>query len=293
MLVSIIIINYNTFTLTCDCIRSITQYVRTPYEIVLVDNCSPDDDPDEFLKLFPQITLVKNPENNGFAKGNNLGILHSKGDVVLLLNSDTYLTEDCISAPASFVREHKNIGAAGVKLVYTDGRYQNSGRKFRNITRELLDLARPLLYLLPYKKRAQLMLNQYFKGDFNTECDWVIGAYMIFRKEILEQLPEKKLDERFFMYGEDELWCYQIQQTGYQNYFLADYTLVHIANASTEPSKQLRLLKLFVKHQMIIMEYMKGKGLYYYVFKIIYAAKDYTRYYIKLLVQKIFGYKIR
>src|SRR5437763_942905 len=91
-MLSIIIINYNTFELTCNCIESVIQYTTTiPYEIILVDNASTECDAELFKKRFPQIKLVKNPENNGFAKGNNLGIKHAEGDAILLLNSDTYL----------------------------------------------------------------------------------------------------------------------------------------------------------------------------------------------------------
>lgn len=286
MLISIVIINYNTFQLTCNCISSIIKYVEAPYEIILVDNCSTKDDPNEFVKIFPTIKLVKNPVNNGFAKGNNLGIAHTSGNIILLLNSDTYLLDDGISKPAEILANSEFIGALGIKLLYEDGKYQHSARKFRSIRNEILDLLRPVLWLIPYKQRARIMLNQYFKGDFSIECDWMMGAYMMFKKAILNDLPEKKLDERFFMYGEDQLWCYQITQAGYKNYYNADNSIIHIANASTEPTKQLKLLKLFVKHENVIMAYRKGKGLYYYIFKCIYTSKDYLRYYIKTFVQK-------
>jgi GT2 family glycosyltransferase len=147
--------------------------------------------------------------------------------------------------------------------------------------------------LLPYKKRASLMLNQYFHGDYNTFSDWVSGAFMMFRKTILDKLPGNKLDERFFMYGEDQLWCYQFTQLGYRSYYLAETTVIHIHNASTEPSKQLKLLKKFLALELKIMEYRKGRSLYYYVFSGILTAKEMLRYYIKITVFRIFNYRIR
>ena len=63
------------------------------------------------------------------------------------------------------------------------------------------------------------MLGKYFQADFNTKCDWLNGAFFMFRKDILSHLPGQKLDERFFMYGEDHLWCWEIQQAGFINYF--------------------------------------------------------------------------
>ncbi len=293
MLVSIIIINYNTFDITCNCIESIQQYTKgVPYEIVVVDNASPDDNPDLFLEKFPDVVLVKSKENGGFARGNNIGIDNSKGDIILLLNSDTLLTEDSITTAAQELSHDVQAGMLTVRLVYENGRYQNNVRKFRSIRNEVLDVFRPFLMLLPYKKRATMMLNQYFNGDFSTYCDWVSGAFMMFKKEVLQDLPEKKLDERFFMYGEDQLWCYQIKQAGYKNYYTANATVIHIANASTELSKQFRILKIIIDRELAIMRERKGTGLYYQLFKAVYVTKDMLRMYIKILVYRLLGKKI-
>ena len=292
MLVSIILLNYNTFNYTCQCIDSIVKHTSgIDYEIVVVDNASTKDNPDIFVERYPFIMLVKSPENGGFAKGNNLGIAHAKGDIVLLLNNDTYLTENSIAKSLEYLGTKEKLLA--VKLVYENGRYQSNARKFRSIRNELLDLVRPVLYLLPYRKRAKLMLNQYFKGDFDTDCDWVSGAYMMFPKSALERLPGKKLDERFFMYGEDQLWCYQFREAGYKTGFLSSTTVVHIANASVEPAKQLQLLKLYISRELDIIAYRKGKGLYYFFFCLIFSFKEQMRYYIKVLAYNLFKYRIR
>jgi hypothetical protein len=294
MLVSVIIVNYNTFDVTCDCIESVLKYTQgIAYEIVLVDNASTNCNPDLFAERFPSVRLVKNPENNGFAKGNNLGISHAKGDVILLLNSDTVLTEDSISISAKALAQNSSVGFLTCRLVYADGKYQHNARAFRSIRNELLDLARPLLKLMPYEKRAKLMLNQYFHGDFSTVCDWVSGAFMMFRKSLLQQLPEGKLDERFFMYGEDMLWCHQAAEAGYGSYFLSDTTVIHIANASTEPEKQLKLLHTTLKHDLEVMRLQRGNSLYFYALQFIYTTKEKLRYYIKAVVMKLFKYRIR
>lgn len=294
MKVSVIIINFNTFDLTVNCIRSVITHTKgVAYEIVLVDNASTKDNPDKFLELFPGIRLVKSAENGGFAKGNNLGIRHATGDIILLLNSDTILTEDSISVSAHCLSENSRFGVITVRLVYEDGKYQNNARAFRSIRNEILDLLRPLLFLVPYRTRAEIMLNQYFKGDFNTFCDWVSGAYMMFRTNVLEHLPENKLDERFFMYAEDQLWCYQLKQKGCHCYFLSDTTVIHIGNASTEKAKQLKLLNTMLTRELEIMKIRKGGGFYYFVFSMIFVIKEKARYYIKQLVYTLFKHKIR
>ncbi len=293
-MVSVVIINYNTFKITCDCIASVIQHTRNcDYEIVLVDNASPNDNPDEFLKLFPGIKLIKSTENGGFAKGNNLGIAAARGDVILLLNSDTVLTEDSISLALAELKRHEPIGPLGVRLVYPDGKLQHTARRFRSIRNELLDLARPLLKLLPYEKRSDLMLNQYFYGDRNTWCDWVSGAFFMFHRQMLDKMPEHKLDERYFMYGEDQLWCLQAQQMGYPGYYYAGTTVTHIHAASTAPAKQLQLLKKFLALELDIMAIRKGKTLYYYLFSAILTIKEMMRYYIKVFALKVLGKNIR
>jgi GT2 family glycosyltransferase len=287
---SIVIINYNTFSLTCQCVESIVKYTKgIRYEIIIVDNNSTEMPADKFLEVFPFIKLVKNSSNSGFASGNNLGILNSSGELILLLNSDTYLLEDSLSLTANKLLQNPSIGVIGCGMIYPDGVLQNSARRFRSIKWEMLDLFRPVLYMLKYKTRANLMLGKYFKSDFDTECDWLNGAFFMFRKELLTQLENKKLDERFFMYGEDHLWCWQIKQLGYKNFFFSTTKIVHINNASTSYEKRIKLLSIIYNHELEIMKERKGNGLYFFAFKCIYTLKEQTRILIKRIMFKLSG----
>ncbi len=116
---------------------------------------------------------------------------------------------------------------------------------------------------------------------------------MIFRRSLLDIMPGKILDERYFMYGEDHLWCYQFTQKGVRNYYFSETTVVHIHGASTDPSKQLKLLKTFIKLELDIMKVRKGSSLYYFLFSIVFVAKERARYYIKVFANNIFGIKMR
>lgn len=290
---SIIIVNYNTYQLTCNCIESVAKYTSLPHEIILVDNASTECNPDLFKEKFPFIKLVKNPLNNGFAAGNNLGIKYATGDLILLLNSDTYLTEDAISKTATYLLSQNKTGVVGCKMLYPDSTLQYTARRFRSIQWELLDWFRPVLYVLSYQSRAKLMLGKYFNGDFNTESDWLNGAFFMFHKDILAHLPQQKLDERFFMYGEDHLWCWQIQQAGFVNYFYSETSIVHISSGSTSIEKQLNLRKLMLKHELEIVKERKGKGLYYACFSLLYQTKEQIRNAIKWMVFKLTGKLIR
>ena len=292
-MVSVVIINYNTFKLTCECIRSVLSNTSCDFEIILVDNASTECDPDLFKTKFPNIQLVKNPLNNGFAAGNNLGISKSKGDFILLLNSDTYLTDDAINKTVSYLKDHDQIGVIGCRMVYPDGALQYSVRRFRSIWWEIFDVFRLALYVLPYKLRAHIMLGKYFHSDFNTNCDWINGAFFMFRKEIIFKLPNKKLDERFFMYGEDHLWCWQIQQLGYVNYFYSETSIVHISGGSSSLKKQLQLRKTMMCHELDIMKLRKGSGVYFVVFAAIYSTKEYVRNFAKKVIFRLSGKLVR
>jgi GT2 family glycosyltransferase len=293
-MVSIIIINYNTSILTSNCIRSVIEQTKEyDYEIILVDNASTEGNADSFLQEFPSIRLVKSDKNGGFACGNNLGIEKATGDYILLLNSDTVLQDDTISKCIAVMKQRNDIGVLGCRMTYPDGGIQYSARRFRSISWELLDIFRIIPLLMPYRKRASRMLGKYFRHDADMECDWVNGAFFLFPKRVLEQMPGKKLDDRFFMYAEDQLWCEQIKKFGYKIIFYSGSTIIHINSGSTDLSKQLALRKKMMKHELEIMRLRKGRGVYYFVFKLIYVSKEGVRNFIKSIAYRLTGRLIR
>jgi len=292
--VSIIIVNYNTFTITSNCIRSTIKCTSgIHYEIILVDNASTECNSEEFLNEFPGIILIKSATNGGFAYGNNLGIQRAQGEYVLLLNSDTILLEDSVKKCLAGFKSNEHAGVLGCRMVYPDGHLQYTARKFRSIGWELLDLFRFIPLLMPYKKRSRIMLGKYFKCDETIECDWVNGAFFMFEKKILTQLPGGKLDDRFFMYGEDQLWCLQIKNLGYKIIFYSGTTVIHISNASTDPKKQARLRRIMMKHELEIMKLRKGRGVGYFLFVLIYGVKETFRNTVKLVALAATGHKLR
>ena len=294
MKVSVIIINYNTFALTSNCIRSVINKTKgVDYEIILVDNASSECDANDFLKEFPLIKLVKSDRNGGFAYGNNLGIAHSKGEYILLLNSDTILLEDSISKSVEYMQQRAGIGVLGCRMIFAEGEIQISVRPFKSISWELLNLFRFIPLLMPYKKRARRMLGKYFRHDTDMECDWIGGAFFLMPAMVIDQLPGKKLDDRFFMYGEDQLWCEQIRKLGYKIIFYSETTIIHINSGSTDLSKQIKVRKTIMAHELEIMRLRKGKGMYYFIYKIIFVTKETIRNFIKSIVFFFTGRIIR
>jgi hypothetical protein len=294
MKVSVIIVNYNTRKLTTDCLQSVIRQTRVcAYEIILVDNASTECDPDVFINEFPSIKLIKSTKNGGFAYGNNLGINEATGEYILLLNSDTFLTEESICRCVEIMDKHPEVGVLGCRMIYPDGKIQYTARRFRSIGWELLDFFRFIPNSMSYSKRSRLMLGKYFHHDEPVFCDWLNGAFFLFPRKILVELPENKLDDRFFMYGEDQLWCEQIKNLGYRILFYPDTTIIHINSGSTDLSKQLRLRKTMLTNELEIVSRRKGKGFYFFFFKIIYITKEGVRNFIKSIFFRLTGKLIK
>jgi GT2 family glycosyltransferase len=274
MELSIIILNYNTFNLTCNCIASIKQKVQdVDYEIVLVDNASVECNPQLFKEKFPFINLVISPTNTGFTGGNNLGIENAKGQYLLLLNSDTELINNAPKITLDYLKQHQSqVGMVGCQLIYPNGKIQPSTRKFRTIGWELLE-ATQLFRFLPKEKQGKLMLHHYFNHKANVDADWIWGAYMLFNKKIINELPQKKLSDDFFMYCEDTLWCLDFKQLGYQIHFLAEAKVMHIHKGSVSKDKWLAIRKTGIKNHALVMK-KYYKGWLWYIWAAIYYPKQ-------------------
>lgn len=237
-LLSIIIVNYNTFALTCKCIESIYQHTtHISFEIILVDNASSEVNPDKFLDSFPDIKLLKSSTNLGFAKGNNLGILHAQGQLILLVNSDTELKNNACKVLADYLQVHDDVGVVTCKLVYPDGRVQNNCQRFPHWKISLLELLRVQKIFKRWGQKK--LLGPFFRYDELVVPDWVWGTFFMFRKKDLAAFPNKLLPDDFFMYGEDMQWCMEFKKQGLKIVYLPDGLVLHHLGGSSANSKKM------------------------------------------------------
>lgn len=230
--VSIVVINYNTFDLTCRCLDSIYQHTTSlAFEIILVDNASTERDPSEFVERFPEILLIKSRENVGFAKGNNLGIEVAKGTYILLLNSDALLINNVALILMSFLAGHKHVAAATALLVYPDGRVQHNCQRFPSVVYKMFELLR-LQKFMPKRLGGRILMGPFFDYKSVAFPDWIWGTCFMFRKGILDELPSGRLADEFFMYGEDIEWCLQFKAAGYSVGFEPSARVIHLMGKS-------------------------------------------------------------
>ncbi len=231
--VSIIIVNFNTFKLTCECIQSVLTYTKgVTYEIILIDNASTECDPGIFQEKFPSIVLVRNEVNAGFSKANNTGIALSSGEQVLLLNSDTYLLDDSISILYFASNQRPEVAVSTGKLIFPDGKIQWNCQRFPSVFVFLLEASR-FQKFLSATKRGRILLGPFFRYDVEIFPDWVWGTFMMIRRSLIDELPGGKLNDDFFMYCEDIQWCHDFRNLGYKVLFTPRAFVVHLMGRSS------------------------------------------------------------
>jgi GT2 family glycosyltransferase len=255
-LLSVIIINYNTFKYTCSCITSIYKHTKiVPFEVILVDNASTECDPDCFKKEFPQVKLVRSDTNLGFASGNNLGIEHSSGDMILLLNSDTELIEDSLSYCYKYAKSLSYNAALTCKLIYPNNIIQRQCSRFPSIFLNFIELFR-IHKLLSKDKRGKLLLSDYFDHEEKVEPEWIWGTFFMFNKSILLKMSGQKLDDSFFMYCEDMKWCFDFKKLNVKILYLPYTKVIHHLGSSSGSEYRLNTIS---KNELLFVKQTRGQ----------------------------------
>lgn len=247
--ISIIIVNYNVKYFLKQALLSVEKALEgLEGEVFVVDNDSSDDSSEMVKKHFPAIRLIENKENVGFAKANNQAIAKAKGKYVLLLNPDTVLQEDTLRKSINFMEQHPDCGGLGIKMIDGSGQFlPESKRGFPTPAASFFKLS-GISSFFPQSK----YFNSYYLGHLseeqNQEVDVLAGAYMMMPKKVLEEVGY--LDETYFMYGEDIDLSYRIQNAGYENYYLADSSIIHYKGESTKRNS-IKYVRIFFKAMII------------------------------------------
>jgi GT2 family glycosyltransferase len=228
---SVIIISWNTRDLLRDCLASIAKDLTgLSHEVIVVDNDSSDDSAAMVASEFPDVRLLRNDKNAGFGAANNQAMRIARGDWFLLLNSDTYLTDDSVARLVDRVKALADVGVAQCRLYFTDGRLQYTTHRFPSMALTLFEALG--VYKLVPSRAPDVLLRGYWDHDSERDVDWVIGAFMLVRREVFEETGG--FDERIHMYGEDREWCYRIRQVGWRIRFYPQASIVHVGHASSD-----------------------------------------------------------
>jgi N-acetylglucosaminyl-diphospho-decaprenol L-rhamnosyltransferase len=192
-------------------------------EIIVIDNRS-DDNSAEIIKHYPSVKLIINQSRRGFSANNNYGMALAQGRYLLLLNPDTEVLPGALAQLIAFMNAHPTVGMCGAKLLFPDGTVQPSPRRFPSLG-SFIARRTPLRMFLRHSKlnRYHLMLD--IDHTQAMAVDWLLGACMFIRREILETVGP--LDEGYFLYVEDIDWARRMHAANWAIYYVPQAQIVH------------------------------------------------------------------
>ena len=256
IVLSFIIVNYNTCLLTSNCIESILNLkLSYSYEIIVVDNASTDDSLIVLSKRYPCIRIVKNDKNWGFGKANNIGATVATGKYLFLLNSDTIMYKDVCKSLMDFYEQHQylNIGVLGINLLNSENKASHSYGNF------------PRSFKTEHRKR-----NIITSVETYSLVDVIIGADMFIPKDLF--LAFGGFDENIFLYEEEMEFQYRLNINGYYSYLLKMDGIIHLEGKSSDSYFKricsFRSMCYIHKKHLSLMKYYKYrmKWLLYSIF---------------------------
>jgi GT2 family glycosyltransferase len=254
MRLSIILVNWNSVDYLQECLSSIYKFTNDiDFEVIVVDNASPEPNVGDLLKAFSGIRIEKSATNLGFAGANNLGFKKSTGEFVLFLNPDTKLISPAINDLLEKIQSLPDAGVVGCKLLNSDGTTQLSSiQRFPRILNQILDIEflQQLWPGCPLWDISPLFTEKL--GVFKVEM--ISGACMLLRRTVFDRV--EMFSEEYFMYAEDIDLNYKVYLAGLKNYYVSSSSIIHHGGGSSSRQK-VSQWKTLMKYRAMGMYYQK------------------------------------
>jgi len=241
--VSVVIVVWNGKEYMLQCLESLRKHCgEVCDEVIIVDNASTDGSPEMVAERFPEFKLIRNSENLGFAKANNIGIAQSSGSYVCLVNSDVEFVEDCITPLIEYLSTNPGVGMVGPKMFAAAGDVARSTMRFPTIWNHF---SRALGLDIAFKGSRWFggLLMSDFDHRTTTPVEVLTGWFVLVRRSAMDRVG--LLDPQFFMYGEDVDWCYRFHQAGERVVFFAEAGAVHYGGGSSSHAPLRFYLELY------------------------------------------------
>lgn len=252
MLLSVIIVNYNVRAFLENALISCRKsLIGIESEVIVVDNASDDGSVEIVRQKFPDVRLMANDRNVGFAAANNLALRECKGDYIVLLNPDTIVQEDTFQVMVEFLKSHPEVGLAGCKILNPDGTLQLACRRSFPTPWVAFTKVVGLSKVFPHSALFARYNLAYLDPDQSYEVDAISGSFMVLRRAVYDQVGG--LDEQFFMYGEDLDWCYRIKSSGWKISYVHTTRIIHYKGESARRS-DIDEVKLFYRAMRIFVQ---------------------------------------
>jgi GT2 family glycosyltransferase len=252
--ISVVILSWNDKQYLETCLQSLKDATCTcSMEIIVVDNASTDGSPEMVETSFPEVKIIRNAENLGFPRGNNVGIKASCGKYIYLLNSDIKVFPGCLDTLADYLDQNPEVGMVGPRILNRDLTHQSSCRRFPTLWNNFCELAGLAKIFRGFRFFSGEHMF-YFKGDRLRDVDVLVGCFWTIRRTAVDQFG--LLDEGFFMFAEDVDWCKRFWENGWRIAFCPGAQAIHFRGGSStrkDPvwlalTQQRSILRYWKKH---------------------------------------------
>lgn len=259
--IAVIIVSWNVRNYLSDCLRSLAAEFHTSRlrgEIWVVDNASTDGTVELLADLFPQVHVIANGHNVGFAAANNQGMRVAADHhprYYFFLNPDTLVRPGALGKLVKTLDDRPRAGMAGARLIYGDGRLQHSGFSFPGLGQLIFDL-----YPMPARLYESRFNGRYPRRYYRTNhspftIDHPLGATMLVRSDVAEST--QGFDESFHMYCEEIDWSWRVRESGWEIYAVPAAEIVHFGGESTRQIPAQSVVNLWTSRALL---YRKHHG---------------------------------
>jgi len=260
---SVVIVSWNVRDKLKDNLQALfASRVDFSFEVFVVDNNSNDGSASMVSEFFPQVKLIVNKENLGFAKANNQAIKESSGEFILLLNPDMKVESDTLARSLSWTKLNNQAVVSGFKLVDGQGSVIKQVRRFPRLFDQLMIVLK-LPHIFPG------ILDNYLLPDFNYEkdskVDSIRGAFFLINRSAYEKISgEAKpyLDERYFIWFEEVDFCRQVYKLGGEVWYSPAAQCLDYVGASFSQVKRGKTQKYFRDSMLKYFKKWEGRGDY-------------------------------
>lgn len=269
--VSVIIVSWNVKEILRNCLRSIAAETRASHEVIVIDNASRDGSAAMVQDEFPEVVLIANTDNRGFAGANNQGLAVARGRTLLLLNPDTLVVDGAIDKTLAFADARPGIGCVGCQVFYDEAMttIQLTCFRFPSLLNVFLAISQ-LAALFPRSRFFARERMPWWDRTTEREVDVVSGMYMHVPRAVLDAIGP--LDDAYFVYAEEADWCYRMARAGFPRVFTPSARIIHLEGGGK--SARLASVKMYVQLQESLLIYhRKNLGVISWALaKALYAA---------------------
>lgn len=229
---SVIIVNWNAGKFLESCLEAVfATQDNLALEVWVVDNASQDGSVATVRTRYPQVRLIVNADNRGFAAANNQALALAQGRYAILLNPDTEVAPGTLGQMVHFLDEHSQAGVVGPRLSLRRGQIQGGAAGYEPSPWTVFNYSFFLYKLAPHMFRGMWLARRQYQGSQPIRVDWVSGAALMVRMAAAKQVGF--LDEGYFMYAEDMEWCRRLREAGWEVYCLPKAQVLHHIGCST------------------------------------------------------------